>query len=103
MSLLFTNPHHYFALPQIISGTKNKNKNKKSVSFSNIRFLHIIPNRLDLVNASLLHNLWWSNNDYLRFRNDAFNEIRELQKRFPNINLKQSLKLLYQPDNIRMQ
>ena len=100
MSLLFANEFQFLTLPQIISGAKNKNK--KSVTFSNIRFLHIIPNRLDLANATLLQYLWWSNNDYLRFRNDAFNEIRELQKRFPKINLKQSLKLLYQPDNVRM-
>ena len=94
MSLFFVNTNQFLLLPQII------NKNKKNVTFSNTKYMHIIPTRKELIEENLSNDLWWSNNDYIQFRFEALNEIMEIKEKHPNINREQSLKLLYQPGNI---
>ena len=94
MSLFFVNTNQFLLLPQII------NKNKKNVTFSNTKYMHIIPTRKELIEENLSNDLWWSNNDYIQFRFEALNEMMEIKEKHPNINRQQSLKLLYQPGNI---
>ena len=94
MSLFFVNTNHFLLLPQII------NENKKNVTFSNTQYMHIIPTRKEIIAANLRKDLWWSNNDYMRFRFEAFNEMKEIREKHPCISREQGLKLLYQPGNI---
>ena len=94
MSLFFVNTNQFLLLPQII------NKNKKCVSFSNTKYMHIIPTRKEIIDSNLSNDLWWSNNDYMQFRFEALNELMEIKHKHPNINRQQSMKLLYQPGNI---
>ena len=91
---LFFNANQFLMLPQIING------NKKNVSFSKTRHLLIIPTRQEIIENNLFDDLWWSNNDYTKFKIDAFDEMLELKQKHPNINRQQLLKLLYQPGNI---
>ena len=86
MSLFFVNTNQFLLLPQII------NKNKKNVTFSNTKYMHIIPTRKELIEENLSNDLWWSNNDYIQFRFEALNEMMEIKEKHPNINRQQSLK-----------
>jgi hypothetical protein len=69
----------------------------KNVKFNNIESLHLIPCRGE-INC---RELWWSTTDQSWARFTALQEIKDLRRKHPLMTLKQALKLLYQPNNIR--
>jgi hypothetical protein len=94
MSLIFSNSNYLLLVSQLDSMMK------KSVTFSNIVHLRLIPTRKEIVDADLLQELWWSTKDFIRFRIECFDEMTELKRKHPNITTREMLKLLYQPRNI---
>lgn len=73
---------------------------KKSVSFSSIVRVWLIPTRKELFAENLYNELWWSEKDFIRFKIESFDEMTKLKRKHPDINRYQILKLLYQPGNI---
>ena len=73
---------------------------KKSVSFSNMVRVWMIPSRKELLDVNILQELWWSDKDFAQFRRECFDEMLELKAKHPDISRRQMLKLLYQPRNI---
>jgi hypothetical protein len=70
----------------------------KIVKFNNIANLHLIPSRHEINNC---RELWWSTMDQSWARFTALQEIKDLRRKHPLMTIKQALKLLYQPNNIR--
>jgi len=77
-----------------------ESKTKKSVSFSSIANVILIPTRKELIDVNILQQLWWSDKDFIRFRTECIEEMAELKGKHPDITRQQTLKLLYQPRNI---
>lgn len=94
MSLAVYNANYLLLMPQLDFMLK------KSVSFSNIVSVWLIPSRKELLNVNILQELWWSDKDFARFRIECFDEMLELKGKHPDISRRQILKLLYQPRNI---
>ena len=90
----FLNDHYYY-----IQDENNTSRYKKTVKFSNNNHYHIIPNRDFLRYHNLLQELWWKSDDYRLFRQQSMIEIITLSQRYPFINKKQLVKMLYQPIN----
>jgi len=94
MSLTIYNANYLLLMSQIDSTMK------KSVSFSDMVSVILIPCRKELIDTHLSHELWWSNKDFIRFKTECFYEMNELKRKHPDITRQQVLKLLYQPRNI---
>jgi hypothetical protein len=94
MSLTLYNANYLLLMSQIDSSMK------KSVSFSAMVSVILIPSRKELFDTNLSHELWWSNKDFNKFRTDCLCEMIELKRKHPDITRRQMLKLLYQPRNI---
>jgi len=73
---------------------------KKTVTFSSVVYLRLIPTRREIVEENLFDELWWSEKDFIQFRIETFDEMNELKQKHPNITRQEVLKLLYQPGNI---
>ena len=71
-------------------------KNKKRVHFSPLIYIYFIP----LYNLNHSENLWWNEVDLYVSKQNAINEILQLQQKHPLIERKDAEKLLYQPNNI---
>ena len=71
--------------------------NKKRVRFS--PFIKVLPNPI-FIERQHIPYLWWSELDKSAAYFMMQTEIRNLQKNHPNMNMKQAIKLLYQPNNL---
>ena len=49
---------------------------EKKVSIHNRVSVVLIPNINEYINANLKDEIWWSNDDYLLFRKNLINEIK---------------------------
>lgn len=57
-------------------------KSKQSnVTFNRYTYIRHIPLTKEYINSGLKPELWWSKNDYIRFRYDAIQEVLEQKKR----------------------
>jgi len=73
-------------------------KPKKSVRFQPIVHIKEIPNRDQLV----VHELWWSRQDFSFFMKQSQSEIQMVLMRFPHIRSpKMARHMLYQPESLR--
>jgi len=95
MSLIYSIPNYWLLLPKELCSPI-----KKEVSFSDTVHVCLIPTRNMLKESKLCETLWWSNEDYVQFKSDFIQELKEMLEKFPNISPRDSVKLLYQPDNI---
>ena len=71
--------------------------NKKKVRFSS--FVREFRNPT-FIEKSHLPYLWWTKLDKSTACYTMRTEIQNLQKKHPNITVKQAMKLLYQPNNL---
>lgn len=65
-------------------------KNKK-IQFNYLRDVVIVPNREEYIK----YGVWWNQEDYLHFKESAFNEIIMLTTKYKTLNLTQALAILY--------
>jgi len=70
---------------------------KKKVRFS--PFIRVFPNPT-FIERSHYPYLWWTELDKSTAYMMMHTEIHNLQKKHPNITMRQAMKLLYQPDNL---
>lgn len=73
---------------------------KKSVTFYTEVKVILIPSRKEIFAENLYNELWWSDEDFIRFKIESFDEMAEMQRKHFGITRKQVLKFLYQPGNI---
>ena len=78
---------------------KDMTSYKKQVRFNNWNIVYPNPNKIE---SETTRCLWWSENDKKEAYFAMNKEIRGLQKRHPNINIQQAMKLLYQPNNLKI-
>ena len=74
-------------------------RRKKSVSFetSVVRVI-LIPTRQELMKILMDDPIWWSSDDYILFKTNALEELRELMSRHAHLDPKMATRLLYQPE-----
>jgi hypothetical protein len=73
----------------------NKYFKLKKVSFSNINNIILIPSNNDYKEYNLIYELWYSENDYIKFKDDFINEINILYKLYPTLNIEEVKYKLY--------
>jgi hypothetical protein len=78
-----------------ISIEESKNS-KKKVEFANFRDVIVIPRTSELYDSI---DIWWSDLDKCKARFSMITEINLLMKKYPHINIKQAMEILYQPPN----
>ena len=71
---------------------------KKKVRFSS--FIREFRNPT-FIEKSHFPYLWWSELDKSTARYNMYNEIKNLQRIHPSMTVKQAMKLLYQPNNLK--
>ncbi|NDA89608.1 MAG: hypothetical protein EBY20_01675 [Alphaproteobacteria bacterium] len=71
--------------------------NKKQVRFNTKKYIYIIPYLTEYITQN---ELWWSQNEKEEAKKSAFEEINRLRSIHTTINLRDALRLLYQPNNI---
>lgn len=71
----------------------------KSVSFSNIVNVILIPSRQEYFDAELDSQIWWSEDNLQHIKLLAVTELRAVMA-MQNIPYKQAVKNLYQPQEI---
>jgi regulatory protein YycI of two-component signal transduction system YycFG len=74
------------------------NKKNKRVRFHNLIQMVLVPKVSELYDMT---DIWWSERDKVNAYKSMYDEIQVLQKRHPSMTLKQAMKLLYQPNNLR--
>ena len=67
----------------------NKYFKLKKVTFSNIDNIILIPSNNDYKEYKLIYELWYSEKDYIKFKNDFINEINILYKLYPTLNIEE--------------
>lgn len=74
-------------------------RRRKSVSFENavVRVI-LIPTRYELMKCLADDPIWWCSDDYILFKSEALNELRELMSRHTHLDPKMASRLLYQPE-----
>ena len=77
-----------------LSDMERKQRNRRVVRFSTTVHVLLIPSRFDLLAYFL--NIYFTSEDYQRFKRDAVTEIRDMASRH-SISVKQALNILYQP------
>lgn len=75
-------------------------KDTRKISFCPIVNVCIIPGKEMYTLYNIKHDIWWTNDEFVSFRQSCLQEIRELIIRNRYITIKQASKLLYQPGNI---
>jgi hypothetical protein len=73
----------------------NKYFKLKKVTFSNINNIILIPSNNDYKEYNLIYELWYSEKDYIKFKNDFFNEINILYKLYPTSTIEEVKYKLY--------
>ena len=86
---------------EIIKKNIKNIKNIKRVRFHNLIKVVLIPKISELYSIIDRRDMWWSENDKLNAHKSMYAELQILQKRHPCMTLKQAMKLLYQPNNLR--
>lgn len=76
----------------------NYKKKYKQVRFHNLIQIILIPKVSELYDMT---DIWWSERDKVNAYKSMYDEIQVLQKIHPSMTLKQAMKLLYQPNNLR--
>ena len=66
-------------------------KKNKKIQFNYLRDVVIVPNKEEYIR----HGVWWNEEDYLRFKESAINEILLLKTKYRALNLTQALSILY--------
>jgi len=79
--------------------SNNMSDYKKNVRFNSWNIVYPNPN---IIETETMRYLWWSENDKNDARFTMYKEISDLQKKHPNINIQQAMKLLYQPNNLKI-
>ena len=77
-------------------------KDTKKISFCPIVKVCIIPEKEMYTLYNIKHDIWWTNAEFISFRQSSLQEIRELIIRNKYMTVKQASKLLYQPGNIKI-
>ena len=74
-------------------------RRKKSVSFETavVRVI-LIPTRQEMTKCLMDDPIWWSTDDYILFKTEALEELRELMSRHAHLDPKMASRLLYQPE-----
>ena len=70
------------------------NKKNKKVEFSIFRDVVIVPKLSETCNTI---DIWWSDVDKINASKTMRDEILGLQRIYPDITVKEALKILYQP------
>ena len=65
-----------------------------------IKHVMLIPSRIEF-DDNMKKTMWWNNYDYNNFRFSASYEIQQIMLRHNNMHIKDAIKLLYQPNNIK--
>ena len=78
---------------------KSRTNCKKQVRFSSWNIIYPNHNKIE---SETMCSLWWSENDKKEAYFAMNKEIRSLQKMHPNIKIQQAMKLLYQPNNLKI-
>jgi hypothetical protein len=76
-----------------------KKKNKK-IKFNMVKYVMLIPSRREF-DDNMKKTLWWNNFDYNNFRFSALYEIQQIMLRHNDMHIKDAIRLLYQPNNIK--
>jgi hypothetical protein len=70
-------------------------KNKKKIKFENKTYIYYVPN-IEMYNScNLIEVLWYSDIDYINFKNSTKLEIQELMNKHLNMSIKDAIYLLY--------
>ena len=75
-------------------------KDSKKISFSPIVNVYMIPEKEFYTLYNIKHDIWWTNDEFVSFRQSCAQEIREFICRHRYMSVKQASKLLYQPINM---
>jgi hypothetical protein len=70
--------------------------NKKHITFNGLVNVILIPSNKEI--QSFKNELWWNKVDYMIFYCSAQQEIVDFLEQNSNINRKEAMKLLYQPN-----
>lgn len=77
----------------------NKCFKLKKVTFSNIINVILIPTNNDYKEYQLIYELWYSEKDYIKFKDDFINEINILYKLYPTSTIEELKYKLYNVSN----
>jgi hypothetical protein len=77
----------------------NKYFKLKKVTFSNINNIILIPSNNDYKEYNLIYELWYSEKDYIKFKDDFINEINILYKLYPTSTIEEVKYKLYNVSN----
>ena len=76
------------------SNVQKSVKPKFNVVFNTASYYYI-PTRYEFLSENLKSDIWWTNEDYMNFRNLASFEVREFVKVYPNVDVKYCMKNLW--------
>lgn len=85
---------------EIITNNNNNIKNyQKKIIFNESVDVILIPSIIEYTSYNLIHELWWCDKDFQKFKLSAYEELNQCMK-FYNINdIKEAIKILYLPPN----
>jgi len=72
----------------------------KKVTFLNRINIILIPSNNDYKQCKLIDELWYSEKDFIKFKNELINEINILYKLYPTITIEEIKYKLYNTSNI---
>lgn len=84
-------------VPNIPPPSSAETKNSKKVRFNLGVRVVLIPTRIEYRDIGLTDLIWWNENDYCIFRNGAAEEL-EIAVEYFQVDSKEAIKLLYQPE-----
>mmetsp|Transcript_24362 Transcript_24362/g.22138 ORF Transcript_24362/g.22138 Transcript_24362/m.22138 type:complete len:155 (+) Transcript_24362:25-489(+) len=76
--------------------TKQKNLNKKKISFNTSVKVILIPTREEYIEANISELIWYNHSDYYSYKISARDEILQYIESNPDTTYRTAMKLLYQ-------
>lgn len=71
----------------------------KKVTFSNIYNIILIPSNNDYKRYKIVDKIWYSEKDFIKFKEDFINEINILYKLYPTLSIEEIKYKLYNTIN----
>lgn len=80
----------------ILSSNSDPSRSSKEVKFSNKNKIILIETRDEYIKAKIKSRIWWCEDDYCQFKNEAIGELKELMCLDSRIDSKIAQNILYQ-------
>lgn len=77
----------------------NNNFKLRKVTFSNIYNIILIPSNNDYKQYEIVNKIWYSDKDFIKFKEDFINEMNILHKLYPTLSIEEIKYKLYNTIN----